>query len=164
VVKKAEAEAKAAVDELKAQEDAYHNKINELKSKAEDAALSTVAKSKAANELATLKQEDPLPLRKAKVTQEAALRKVEKERKAAENATSIARDKARAAEDAAKELEEKTRQVEESVRQTELAMKDAEESLEYVKKKGGAAKGSLWWVDREIKEAQKYMPKKKQTA
>ncbi len=49
-------------------------------------------------ELAQLKQEDPLPLRKAKVTQEAALRKVEKERKAAEAATAA--------------LEEQTRNVE----------------------------------------------------
>jgi hypothetical protein len=31
-----------------------------------------------------------MPLRKAKITQEAALRKVEKERKAAENATAAA--------------------------------------------------------------------------
>jgi hypothetical protein len=31
-----------------------------------------------------LKQEDPMPLRKAKITQEAVLRKVEKERKLAE--------------------------------------------------------------------------------
>lgn len=45
-----------------------------------------------------MKQEDPLPLRRAKVTQEAALRKVEKERKAAEAATAA--------------LEEQTRNVE----------------------------------------------------
>lgn len=37
---------------------------------------SQVAKSKAAAELAQAKQEDPLPLRKAKITQEAALKKV----------------------------------------------------------------------------------------
>jgi hypothetical protein len=43
-----------------------------------------VQRNKAANELAQLKGEDPLPLRKAKITQEAALRKVEKERKITE--------------------------------------------------------------------------------
>lgn len=41
-------------------------------------------KSKASNELAQLKSEDPLPLRRAKITQEAALRKVGKQRLAVE--------------------------------------------------------------------------------
>jgi len=31
-----------------------------------------------------------------------------------------------------------------------------------VKKKGGVAYGALWWMDRELKEAAKYLPKKKQ--
>ena len=42
--------------------------------------------AKAKNELAQLKGEDPLPLRRAKITQEAALRKVQKQRKLAEDA------------------------------------------------------------------------------
>jgi hypothetical protein len=75
-VKKAEAEVKAAVEELKKQEDSYNNQISTLEAKTKDPSASTVAKSKAANELAQLKGEDPLPLRKAKITQEASLRKV----------------------------------------------------------------------------------------
>ncbi len=31
-----------------------------------------------------------------------------------------------------------------------------------VKRGGGAAYGAMWWMDRELKEAQKYMPKRKQ--
>ena len=38
--------------------------------------LGTVRRGRSANELEQLKGEDPLPLRKAKITQEAALRKV----------------------------------------------------------------------------------------
>jgi hypothetical protein len=38
-----------------------------------------LCRNKAANELAQLKAENPMPLRKAKITQEAALRKVEKQ-------------------------------------------------------------------------------------
>jgi len=126
---------KAAVDDLHKQEEAYQNQIKTLESKIADPNASTVAKSKAKNELAQLKNEDPLPLRKAKITQEAALRKVEKERKAAE---------------------EQTRKLEEVFNQ-------AQEYLEKVKKSGGNPLGAIWWMERELKEAQKYLPKKKQT-
>lgn len=46
-----------------------------------------VQKNKAVQELAQLKAEDPLPLRKAKITQDAAVRKAEKAAKALEEAT-----------------------------------------------------------------------------
>jgi len=176
VVRKAEAELRAAIDDLRSQEESYHNQIKTLESKSQDPALGTVAKSKAANELAQLKQQDPLPLRKAKVTQEAALKKVEKERRAQEEATAAAESKARdaeakkvaaeekkaALEEKTRALEEQTRRVEEAVRETEVAMKEAVDYLEEVKRQGGVAYGALWWMDRELKEAQKYMPKRKQ--
>ena len=71
---KSEAELRAAVDDLKKQEDAYKGQISTLEAKAHDANASTVSKNKAAAELAQLKQEDPLPLRRAKITNESALR------------------------------------------------------------------------------------------
>jgi len=76
IVKSAEGELRKAVDDLKSQEDAYKKQLDDLTSKSNDSSVSQVARSKAANELAQLKQENPLPLRKAKLTQEAALRKV----------------------------------------------------------------------------------------
>jgi myosin heavy subunit len=175
-VRKAEEEQRAAVEELKKQEDNYHNQINLLESKSKDPNATTVAKHKAAAELAQLKQEDPLPLRKAKISQEATLRKVEKERKIAEAATSVAEKAALAAKEAADnaeaaavEAEEKTRALEEQKKKVEAAKEEAEsrvkEALDYlesVKKKGGIAYGSIWWMERELKEAQKYLPKRKQ--
>jgi len=134
-VRKAEETLKAAVEDLRQQEEAYHNQIKALESKISDTTASTVAKSKAKNELAQLKAEDPLPLRKAKITQEAALRRVEKERKAAEEQT----------------------------RKLEDAFNQAQEYLEKVKRSGGNPLGAIWWMERELKEAQKYLPKKKQT-
>jgi hypothetical protein len=92
-VRSAEAEVKAAVDDLKKQEDTFANQMKTLEQKSTDPSGGTVSKSKAAAELAQLKQENPLPLRKAKITQEAALRKVEKERKAQEAATAVAESK-----------------------------------------------------------------------
>jgi uncharacterized coiled-coil DUF342 family protein len=60
---------RAAYDELKKQEDAYNKQVSDLETKSKDANASLVAKNKAANELAQLKQEDPLPLRRAKLSQ-----------------------------------------------------------------------------------------------
>jgi len=162
-VKKAERELKAAVDDLKAQEDSFSNQIKKLEEKTKDTAASQVTRAKAAAELAQLKQEDPLPLRKAKISQEAALRKVEKERKAAEAATASAEANARDAEAKRIALEEQKKRVEEAYADCETRVQEAQNFLEEVKKKGGVAHGAIWWMERELKEAQKYMPKKKQT-
>jgi len=148
-VKRSEAELQSAVESLRAEETAYNNKVNELTQKSQDASASLVARNKAANELAQVKGEDPLPLRKAKITQEAALRKVEKERKAAEIATAA--------------LESRTRQVEAAVVEAEGKLREAEDYLQEVKSRGGSSQGAIWWMERELKEAQKYLPKKKQT-
>jgi len=174
-VRRAEGELRAAVNELKAQEDNYHKQIEELTRKSESGD-SIVAKNKAKQELAQLKQENPLPLRRAKITQEAALRKVEKQRKAAEAATQEveaatrevqasvkqAEAAARELEHAKHEAEESTRRVEEAVRQIEAQFQQAQDYLEEVKKKDGVAYGAIWWMERELKEAKKYLPRSKQ--
>ena len=72
--KAAQAELEAALAELKAQEEAYAAKTQELKTKSEGAG---VAALRAKNELAQHLSEDPLPLRRAKINQEAAVRKAE---------------------------------------------------------------------------------------
>lgn len=142
-VRKAEAELKAAVDDLKAQETAYAEKIKTLETKANDASASVVTKNKAANELAQVKSEDPLPLRKAKITQEASLKKTEKERKAAEKATV---------------------NLEVKVKELEALFAEAEQKLKELQEAGGSSQGAIWWMTRELKEAQKYLPKRKQVA
>jgi len=111
--------------ELKAQEDAYNNKTNDLKKKTEEGS-SAVAQNKAKAELAAHMAEDPLPLRKAKITNDAALKKAEK-----------------ACDLAKKKLDE------------------AEAYLKEVSMRSGSAKGSCWWMDRELVEAKKYLPQKK---
>jgi small-conductance mechanosensitive channel len=78
-VRRLQEELRVAVEDLKKQEEAYANRIKVLEAKASDASASLVSRNKAAAELAQVKGEDPLPLRKAKLTQEAALRKVQKQ-------------------------------------------------------------------------------------
>eukprot|EP01119_Soliformovum_irregulare_P002146 TRINITY_DN1228_c0_g1_i1.p1 TRINITY_DN1228_c0_g1~~TRINITY_DN1228_c0_g1_i1.p1 ORF type:complete len:270 (-),score=110.43 TRINITY_DN1228_c0_g1_i1:82-891(-) len=127
-VRKAEEAQRQAVAELKAEEDAYNTKLSTLEAKSKDATSPIVQRNKSAAELAQAKQEDPLPLRKAKISSEAALRKVEKQ-----------------------------------VREAQKAFDEAVAYLEEIKKGGGVAQGSIWWMERELKEAQKYLPKSKQT-
>jgi len=38
----------------------------------------------------------------------------------------------------------------------------AQQFLDEVKSRPGNFQGSLWWIDRDLKEAKKYMPKRKQ--
>jgi len=164
IVLKAEADLKAAIDDLKSQENAYNTTVKTLDDKSKNTEISAVQRSKASAELAQLKQEDPMPLRKAKITQEAALRKVEKERKAAEAATAVAAGKAADAEAKSRALEEQKKKVEAAYVECEKSYKEAQDFLEAVKKKGGIPNGSMWWMERELTEAQKYMPKRKQVS
>lgn len=102
-LRRAEEEQQKAVDELKKEEEAYAAKCKAL----EDTIANTTGmkNAKAKNELAQLKQEDPLPLRRAKITAEAAVRKVQKQRKVAEAAERDAAAKKAALEQVEAELE-----------------------------------------------------------
>jgi len=150
----AEAELKAAVAELKKQEDEYHAKLSALEAKSNDESISNMQRSKAKNELAQHKAEDPLPLRKAKTTQEAALRKAEKKKAAAEKAT-------QAAHDTAAKLAEAIKETEAALVDLQVKFEAAEKELEVQKMKGGVAQGAIWWMQRELTEARKYMPNRK---
>ena len=94
--KEAQSELEAALAELKAQEDAFNAKKNQLEATGNDESIGIVSRNKAKAELAQLLAEDPLPLRRAKITVEAAIRKAEK-------ATQVAAETASAAASSAAE-------------------------------------------------------------
>uniref|UniRef100_A0A6B2L8S7 Calcium-regulated actin-bundling protein C-terminal domain-containing protein n=1 Tax=Arcella intermedia TaxID=1963864 RepID=A0A6B2L8S7_9EUKA len=153
----AAAEQQAAVDALKAQEDAHAAKTAELTAKAEAGGVSGM---KAKNELAQHLSEDPLPLRKAKLTAEAAAKKTDKANLAAQAAKDAAEKDKRAAEEAAAAAEKDRISAETAVKEGEQALVDAEAYLAEQKAKGtGETHGTFWWLDREIAERKKYMPK-----
>eukprot|EP00009_Paramoeba_aestuarina_P008784 CAMPEP_0201520554 /NCGR_PEP_ID=MMETSP0161_2-20130828/11830_1 /ASSEMBLY_ACC=CAM_ASM_000251 /TAXON_ID=180227 /ORGANISM="Neoparamoeba aestuarina, Strain SoJaBio B1-5/56/2" /LENGTH=438 /DNA_ID=CAMNT_0047918963 /DNA_START=7 /DNA_END=1320 /DNA_ORIENTATION=+ len=89
-LKAAQAELEAALAEVKKQEDAYNQKTATLTAKSEDESLGVVTRNRTKNELAQHLAEDPLPLRQAKITAEAAVRKSEKATKAAAEAKEAA--------------------------------------------------------------------------
>jgi len=135
--KAAQEEVEAAMADVKSQEDARERKTNDLTRKSSEGGV--VAQNKAKAELAQHLAEDPLPLRKARVTLEAALKKAEKARAPFEAATKLA-----------EEALEKTRQ----------RVEEAEAYLNEVKKKPGSSHGSFWWMDRELAEKKKFLPER----
>eukprot|EP00455_Lapot_gusevi_P026743 TRINITY_DN281_c0_g3_i2.p1 TRINITY_DN281_c0_g3~~TRINITY_DN281_c0_g3_i2.p1 ORF type:complete len:327 (+),score=182.05 TRINITY_DN281_c0_g3_i2:63-1043(+) len=149
----AEAEQKAALEELNAQQESLAKKMAELTQKSEEG--SVVQRGRAKQELEQLKAEDPLPLRRAKINQEASVRKAEKARKSAQAALSEA-------ENARKEAEESTAAVEASVAEAQQKLQEALNFLQEVQMRPGQSYGDLWWMQREIEEKKKYLPKSKQ--
>jgi len=143
----AKQELAAAVAELEAQEKALADKKAGYQSKIDDPNLSAMKKGTAKNELAQLESEDPLPLRKAKITQGAALKK-------AERAAKLAADEKEAADNAAVAATQ-------AKAEAEKAVAAAQAALDELKRKGdGIAQGAVWWMERELTERRKYMPKK----
>eukprot|EP01105_Mastigella_eilhardi_P002801 TRINITY_DN135_c1_g1_i1.p1 TRINITY_DN135_c1_g1~~TRINITY_DN135_c1_g1_i1.p1 ORF type:complete len:430 (+),score=164.28 TRINITY_DN135_c1_g1_i1:87-1292(+) len=188
-------ESQAALAELQAQETAYEKKKADLLQASQTGGV--VQRNKAANELEQLKSEDPLPLRRAKINQTAAVKKAERAaaasaeaatkaahaaddaakaaeqaeaaRKDAEEAATKAENAAHKAEEARKVAESKQAEAEEAERQVASAVAEAEQKLEdavqflaAVKAKGGIAHGAIWWMEREIAEKRKYLPKRLQ--
>jgi len=132
--RKAEEENKAALASLTEQEMTLANQKASLKSKFESPHTGTVAKGKAKNEYEQLCASDPLPLQRAKINQGATVRKCESTRKAAEDAEARAR----------------------------ALFDEASAMLSELQKLGGVAHGDIWWMEREMIEKKKYLPKSKQ--
>jgi len=136
--KAAQEEVDTALADVKSQEDARNNKTEQLKKQAEEGGV--VQQNKAKALLAQHLAEDPLPLRKAKVTLEAALKKTEKARAP---------------------FEAVTRRAEEAAEQTRLRLKEAEDYLDEIKKRPGSPHGAIWWMERELFEKKSYLPESK---
>merc|ERR1712125_258649 len=115
--KSAQEELEAALAELKAQEDAYNQKKAELEKKSQEGGV--VSRNKAANELAQHLAEDPLPLRRAKITAEAAVKRAEKTSKAAADARASAEASANAASKARQAAEQSAQEASQARAQAE---------------------------------------------
>ncbi|EKE42129.1 hypothetical protein ENUP19_0304G0029 [Entamoeba nuttalli] len=129
---KRDKELETALNALKKEEDEFNKKTEQLKAQIEKE-TGVVKKNRAQAELAQHIESDPLPLRKAKITCEAAKKKSEKARIEAETA--------------AEEMKKK--------------MEEAEEYLNQQKVAAAAGQGLMWWMQRELEEKKKFMPKKK---
>jgi len=138
--KETEADVERACNELKKMEDEYKNETERLKFASTDETKGIVSRNRAKNELEQHLSKDTLGLRSAKINQEAALRK-------AKNATEKAENMRKEAE-AALEVAEK-------------AFNTAQESLEEVKSMGGSGQGSIYFMEKKLHEAKKFLPQSK---
>lgn len=168
--KAAEDEQRSALAEVQAQEAAREAKTNELTAKGEDMNLGAVARNKAKNELAQHLSEDPLPLRKAKITLEAATRKAEKARVAADASHAVAEEASQKALAAKRQADKDhadavaaSHASDAAVAEAEAKVAEAEAYLEEQKKAAGnAGQGAFWWLERELQEKKKYLPRRLQ--
>jgi len=185
-VRAAEAELQSAVDEITRLEEAKRSKIATAQAVIDDPKTSAMKRGVAVQERDSTLAEDPLPLRKAKITQQAALKKVEKARKIAEEETlkaAEAKEKSdtaaaaaalakqesddaaeaaaaakQAADEAAEAAAAAKERADEAKKEAQRALAAAEKALADLKAKGGdAPMGKLWWMDRVLKEKKKYM-------
>lgn len=136
----AKRQADEALADLQAKEKAHADAIAEKDAIGADESLGIVKRNKAKNEAAQLRSQDPMPLRTAKIHQEATTRKLQK-----------ALNKAGQAEAAAK-----------AAAQAALAtFNEAEQMLNDAVNAGGSAAGALWWLDKELEEARRRLPRHK---
>merc|ERR1712014_382166 len=154
----AQAELEAALKELKEQEDAYNSKTAALQKKSEEGGV--VSRNKAKAELAQHLEEDPLPLRKAKITQEAAVKKAERTAQAAADSRTAAAEATKRATEAKNESIKAKQAAEAALAEASEKVKEAEDYLQEVKSRPGQAQGALWWIERELHEAKAYKPER----
>lgn len=164
-VRAAEAELQSALDEITALEKAKADKIAKFQAIIDDPSASGVKKGRAVQEKEAILAEDPLPLRKAKITQAAALKKVTKARKLAEEETAKATAAATAAAKAKEDADAAEKQAaadkeaaDAAHAASEEALAAAQKCLDDLKSKGGGSpQGKLWWMERALAEKKKYM-------
>lgn len=164
----AKEEAALTLSELKKQEDLIREKKTGLKTRASDDTLGVVKRNKAKAELAILFSEDPLPLRRARISEEHAIKKCTKASIAAKVATGNAelaiiqsKEAKHCAATAKLECLEAAKIAEQSIPIMEDAFEEVQEILGEVSKNKKAGKGILFYIDRELIEAKKFLPKNK---
>lgn len=160
----AEREVKAILARIQGFENALAKKAAALQAIIDDPSSGMVKKMKAKHELMDLKNGsrarrkgisecNPELLRKAKIDQKAAVRKQKR-------ATANARETASIAKEARLQAEETTSEAERAVQESQDAMERAVQRVAEVRDSvKGAGEGTVWWMGRELKEQQKYLPK-----
>merc|ERR1712137_819080 len=138
--KAAQEELVAALNEVKKQEDEYQGKIDDCKRRSEQGGV--VQQNKAKAELAQLQAEDPLPLRKAKITLEAAEKRAAKARAPFEAATKIAEAAREAATEAANAATADRQAADRARQAAEDEVAKAEAYLQEIKSRPGCAYGA----------------------
>ena len=163
-----EEEANAIAEEIRKQEQAKKDEMARLDALSQDQSVGIVKRNMAVQQLAALKNEDSLPLQKAKLTQEAVVRKLKKATDAAAEKTAVAKAAADAAtesriaaEGKRAEAEAQKAKTQQAIEKVQADLKDAEEELEKLKKNSNSApQGFMWITARDLEEKKKSLPQR----
>lgn len=164
----AKEKAEAALIFVTCQEEETKTKVKDLKSIALDDTKGIVKKNRAKAELAMIQNEDPLPLQTAKIQNEASVRKLKKASdscKIAAAAAEIAKPKAEMAKLAANEAKGKalgaTKVAEATIPHAKTAFESLKKIVDELMQQRTLPRGILFYIDREVKETEKFLPKGK---
>lgn len=164
----AKEKSKETLEELKMQETKLQEKREALEKLSTDDNLGIVKRNKAKAELNMLLSKDPLPLRTAKLHQEASFKKLSKATKKAGEAASAAElcmKKAEVARVAARksknEAIETGKIAEAAIPNAQAACKAIQDELEKLMKDRKVGKGTIFYLEKELEVAKKFLPKSK---
>jgi len=166
LLKAAESEAQSQLDKLTREESKDLHVREELETIIKDDSLGIVKRNKAKAELAILNAGDKTSVRKAKLEQENSVHNLQKTKAKAEKSVNHAQSMATAAERAkifahksADEALQASKLSEEAVPIAKQALKNAHVILDKMKHRRKSGPGSLFYVNRELSELEKFMPK-----
>jgi hypothetical protein len=127
-----------------------------------------VTRNKAKAELQIIEHEDPLPLRKARIKNENAVKKLKISTNASKNARIAAENAKERAEKAMVDAKLAKEKAVEAATNAEATISKAREAIDYLKvlvdemmENQIIPWGSLFYIDREVREAEKFLPKEK---
>jgi len=140
--KQAELAVQAAVEDIKREEETFKKTCDGLRSTSEDASKGPVVRGTAANELAQLLVKDPLPLQRAKILEEAALRKQQRLTKSAAETREVATKAREVAEQFAKQASNQRAKAEQDREAAEQAREKATKDREAATKDRESAEAS----------------------
>ena len=165
----AKSQAEQALEQVSNQEGEFLQKIHELEMIVNNKSNGIVTRNKARAELRIMKQENTLPLRQARLKNENALKKLEKSTKASENARIAAEDAKERVRNAMEDASLAKERAVEASKSAETIIPEARAAIDnlkcmldkMMKNKNGFPWGSIYYIDREVEEAEKFLPKKK---
>ncbi len=164
----AKLQADEALARVNQQTNNIYEKRNELENIIMDEANGIVTRNRAKAELRIIDNDDPLPLRKAKIHNENALKYVRKRTHSCVKAIGIfeeAKKNAEQAHEEARLTKEKAIKSEKDAEANKVQARDAITELKQILYELSNAKilpwGHIFFIERELKEAERFLPKQK---
>lgn len=160
--------AEQALDEVLNQEKSFNQRKQDLENVFKNESNGIVTRNKARAELQIMNNEDPLPLRKAKLKNENALRKLKQSSTATKKSRVAAEDAKQKSEQAMEVANRAKTRAMEAAQIAESTIDEAKDAIESLKQRideiiinQTIPWGSIYFIDREVREAEKFLPKNK---